>query len=819
MAQLLNNRYKPQKMLGHGGMGKVYLMMDTHTQQQVAVKECFVSQKEQHVVERIKREYYFMTKIEHEHLVKGLDFFYHKDRYFIVMEYVEGITLSDFLRQHVRSITLEKQLQIAGQICDAVAALNANDIIHRDIKPENIILTADDLRPKLLDFGIAKAVNGELVTITKTNNIIGTPTYMTPEQVDPRIEMRGNLDVFSLGIVFYQFLAWLPHSPFYAGQIVSTLDGIVNKELPILFPETRDAQKKYIAKVIAWALRKNPRERIASVQELQKLLCCGDEKKMSEVLQKNVVYEDYGGSLSSLEPVKKTPTLSYIRIVLLLAVNSILLLWLYYNRNTLPSIDTQQKPQQFAENDSMHVIDYTPQLVEFSTANLQREWSPYDQGMLWYRMREKNHQYKNKAVTIWQKDTQSVMSRYQLFYVAMLDFIVSRKSAKKVQDLYTQSKRCISDLETLSNKSPLHLQMLKNCRHFQEVLEIVSIHRKISQNKEKVTSFFEKNLQANGFGNMYLAYHDDVRVNQKLECLHRALRMIPQEEFIYTKLIELYIEFGFYEKVAFLHRYLCENINPHLLSADIGMIDALIHQKKMSEAKEFFDRLAGYEIFTSTRAQISWCEYHVVMGNMDTARIILSDLLKRPLNDKEFIIVEGLKVVIEQQIEVKFPVAVLKAARLSILKGDFALAVRCIQYINALIAQENNGLSESQVLRIQSRLYRVKLLLSASDLTQQHFDTSTATIRSLSGQLMSILSVFRCAQMRNVRLGKKHVLLLKQRSDVFTFCCVYADYLFHNKRYGSAIIYWQKAMRLVPGFGDYFTQKQDHAWQLRIGSG
>ena len=818
MTPLLNNRYKPQKMLGHGGMGKVYLMIDTHTQQQVAVKECVVSQKEQHVVERIKREYYFMTKIEHEHLVKGLDFFGHKNRYFIVMEYVEGITLSDFLRQRTHSITFKKQLQIAVQICDAVAALNANDIIHRDIKPENIILTRDDLRPKLLDFGVAKAVNGELVTITKTNNIIGTPTYMTPEQVDPRIEMRGNLDVFSLGIVFYQFLAWLPHSPFYAGQIVSTLDGIVNKELPLLFPETRDVQKKYIAKVIAWALRKNPRERIASVQELQKLLCCGDENKMSEVLQKNVVYEDYGASLSSLEPVKKTPTLSYIRIVLLLVVNSILLLWLYYNRNASPSINTQQQPQQFTEKASIPVIDYTPQLVEFFTANLQREWTSYDQGMLWYRMREKNDQYQSKALAIWQKDTQSTMSRYQLFYVAMLDFIVSGKSAKKIENLYKQSKSCISDLEQISNKSPLHLQMLKNCRYFQEVLEIVSVQREILQNKQKVTSYFEKNLQANGFGNMYLAYHDDVRINQKLECLHRALRMIPQEEFIYIKLIEIYNEFGFYEKVAFLYRYLRENINPHLLSADIEMINALIHQKKMSEAKQLFDELAEYKIFASTRAQILWCEYHVVMGNMDTARVILNDLLKRKLVDKEFMMVEGLKIVVYQQLENKAPVAVLKAARLCILKGDFALATRYIEHIDAIIARPNNDLKDAQLLRIQSRLYRVKLLLFVYDHTQQSFATSTTTIRSLPGQLMSILSVFRSAHKRNIHLDKEHMQLLKQRSDTYTFCWVYADYLFDVKRYGTAMIYWQKAMHLVPSFRDYFAQKQDRAWHLRRGS-
>ena len=191
--KLLKNRYKFEKILGQGGMGKVHLCTDTFTDQQVAIKECIPrGQHYKKIIERIRREYYFMTKIRHPNLVHATDFFQQGDYFFIVMEYVPGITLHEFIHNHKNSIDFNKQLKIAQQICNATSTLNENGIVHRDLKPTNIILTGENLTPKILDFGIAKSINKELVTITNPGALVGTPQYMVPEQIDSSLDIGKN---------------------------------------------------------------------------------------------------------------------------------------------------------------------------------------------------------------------------------------------------------------------------------------------------------------------------------------------------------------------------------------------------------------------------------------------------------------------------------------------------------------------------------------------------------------------------------------------------------------------------------------------------
>ncbi|BBM84700.1 protein kinase domain-containing protein [Candidatus Uabimicrobium amorphum] len=270
MVSLLNNRYQFQKTIGQGGMGKVYLVEDTFSGELVVVKECIPKENAQNVIERIKREYQFMKKIQHPNLVSALDFFQQQGRYFIVMEFVEGMTLQVLIHSHPRSITLEEQLHIAQKICDVVAALNENDIIHRDLKPDNIIVQKNSLEPKLLDLGIAKAINSELANITKTNTIIGTPQYMSPEQIDDKMPIGKNTDVFALGAMLYQFFSWQKHSPFYGGNIISTMDRVLRLEVPPLTAcmNTNNHSVVFLSKVLSQALQKDPQQRIASAHDM-----------------------------------------------------------------------------------------------------------------------------------------------------------------------------------------------------------------------------------------------------------------------------------------------------------------------------------------------------------------------------------------------------------------------------------------------------------------------------------------------------------------------------------------------------------------------
>ncbi|BBM85902.1 serine/threonine-protein kinase [Candidatus Uabimicrobium amorphum] len=264
--QILNNRYRFEKVLGQGGMGKVYLCTDINNQQLVAIKECVPKgQRTENTIRRINREYYFMSKIQHPHVVRGIDFFKLHGRYFIVMEYVRGITLKEFIIRYPHSIDFEKQLQIAIQICRGIANLNEYDIVHRDIKPTNIILTEENLLPKILDLGIAKSINSDLVSITH-NDLIGTPQYMSPEQIEDKWDVGKNTDVFALGVLFYQFFSWSRSSPFHSETMVSTIQKVLHFNPPPLFPG--DKEKSFVAYTIFQALQKNPQQRIDSVKTI-----------------------------------------------------------------------------------------------------------------------------------------------------------------------------------------------------------------------------------------------------------------------------------------------------------------------------------------------------------------------------------------------------------------------------------------------------------------------------------------------------------------------------------------------------------------------
>ncbi|BBM88244.1 serine/threonine-protein kinase [Candidatus Uabimicrobium amorphum] len=282
---LPNNRYHIQKVLGHGGMGNVYLALDTTTNLQVAIKECSLNKDEPDVTaRRIQREYHFMKTINHPNVVKGLDFFPGKGKLFIVMEYVKGLTLEDLIRRYPRSLSLDQQIEISQKICQGIAALNEHGIIHRDIKPSNIMLTKD-YTPKILDLGMAKNINSELSKLTKTGSIVGTPGYMSPEQIDPQLKVGSNTDVFSLGVVFYQFFTWEKYSPFYGGSVISTIDRIVNMKLPKIHTLVveKNPQLMEVSHIINSALQKKPEERIASVRVMLEMF---ESKEISLELRK-----------------------------------------------------------------------------------------------------------------------------------------------------------------------------------------------------------------------------------------------------------------------------------------------------------------------------------------------------------------------------------------------------------------------------------------------------------------------------------------------------------------------------------------------------
>jgi phage shock protein PspC (stress-responsive transcriptional regulator)/predicted Ser/Thr protein kinase len=194
------------ELLGRGGMGAVYKARQKNLDRIVALKVIPPeAAKDPTFAERFQREARAMARLNHANIVTVYDFGQVGDLYYLLMEYVDGVNL----RQALRAARLEpsEALAIVPQICDALQYAHDQGVVHRDIKPENILL--DRLgRVKIADFGLAKMLNKspENFTLTGTQQVMGTPRYMAPEQIERPSAVDHRADIYSLGVVFYEML-------------------------------------------------------------------------------------------------------------------------------------------------------------------------------------------------------------------------------------------------------------------------------------------------------------------------------------------------------------------------------------------------------------------------------------------------------------------------------------------------------------------------------------------------------------------------------------------------------------------------------------
>jgi eukaryotic-like serine/threonine-protein kinase len=202
--QILN--YQIERLLGEGGMSRVYLGIDLKTGQKVAIKELLAHlANHDELRERFRREAQFMAKLSHQHIVRLIRYEEIGTRLFLVQEYIEGVTLEEYIAKEKGPIPEDEAKELFGQLLETFAYAHDNEVIHRDIKPSNILITKGK-QVKVVDFGIAKIAVGNSGGLhTKTGIRMGTLAYMSPEQVNGR-EVDDRTDIYSLGVLLYQML-------------------------------------------------------------------------------------------------------------------------------------------------------------------------------------------------------------------------------------------------------------------------------------------------------------------------------------------------------------------------------------------------------------------------------------------------------------------------------------------------------------------------------------------------------------------------------------------------------------------------------------
>jgi serine/threonine-protein kinase len=274
--QILAGKYRVEKVLGSGGMGVVVAAWHLELEQRVAVKFLHpLALERADTAERFRREARSAAKIRSEHVARVIDVGIMEGGVpYMVMEYLEGHDISDEMQKY-GMLPISDAIDFVLQAIEALAEAHAAGIVHRDLKPANLFIAhrADGTRiVKVLDFGISKSLLGGSVaelSLTRTSTLIGSPLYMSPEQMRSAKDVDTRTDIWSLGVILYEMITGQPP---YTGDSIPALCASLLSDTPATMRSIRPEVPPELEEAVMRCLVKDRAGRFSTVSELARAL-------------------------------------------------------------------------------------------------------------------------------------------------------------------------------------------------------------------------------------------------------------------------------------------------------------------------------------------------------------------------------------------------------------------------------------------------------------------------------------------------------------------------------------------------------------------
>jgi serine/threonine-protein kinase len=254
------DHYQIENLVARSGMASIYKATDSRDGRPVAIKIPHPEMEADPLLfDRFKREQEIGEKLDHPGVMKVFGGEKHS-RIYMVMEWVDGHLLRDDLRG--QPIPFDRAVRIAARVCDALEYIHSQGVVHRDLKPENIMVDAED-RVKLIDFGIAGHEGSRRLTFAKLSNVMGTPDYISPEQVKGK-RGDGRADIYAMGVMLYEMLTG--KMPFTGPNAFATMnERLLNNPIP---PREIDPKiSPELQEIIYRAMERDPKNRYAHARE------------------------------------------------------------------------------------------------------------------------------------------------------------------------------------------------------------------------------------------------------------------------------------------------------------------------------------------------------------------------------------------------------------------------------------------------------------------------------------------------------------------------------------------------------------------------